>query len=353
MSVPIVVIPHEPLRAFAQEILEKAGVPVDHATLVAHSLVASNLRGVDSHGVQLLVFYLDHIHLENMDVRTRGAIASESGSCIVYDGRNGMGQVVSAECVQQAIRAAQLNGISIVVARESNHFGAAAYWSQRIADAGFIGVSLCNATPLVAPWQGREKRLGTNPICMAVPGPKRWLLDMATTTVALNKIYRAVLSGQPEIPAGWALDVDGNPTTDTQKAIEGLPMPLGGYKGSGLAVMVEILCGVLSGGAMTTELGGVRVHRQAMRVSHFFLAIDVERFLPRGQFEARMDKLCESLKNVEPAPGFEEVVVAGEPEWREEARRLREGIPLDEGVWKALVETAKKVGVEAPEVREA
>ncbi|MEO8028735.1 MAG: Ldh family oxidoreductase [Bryobacteraceae bacterium] len=345
---PTVVIEPQRLRAFAQEILEKGSVPANHAELVAQSLVASNLRGVDSHGVQLLVFYLDHIQLENMNVSTRGRIASENGSCVVYEGDNGMGQVVSEECVGHAIRVAKQSGISIVVARESNHFGAAAYWSQRIADAGFIGLSLCNATPLVAPWQGRDKRLGTNPICMAVPGARRWLLDMATTTVALNKVYRAMLSGKPEIPVGWALDIEGNPTTDTQKAMEGSPMPLGGYKGSGLAVMVEILCAVLSGGAITTDVGGTRVFNHPMRVSHFFMAIDVARFLPLAEFEERMERLAASLKDGQTAPGYDEVVIAGEPEWREEARRLREGIPLDEGVWKALVETAAKVGVEAP-----
>jgi LDH2 family malate/lactate/ureidoglycolate dehydrogenase len=348
MISPVVVIQPDRLKTFAQQILEKGGVPPPYADLVATSLVASNLRGVDSHGVQLLVFYLEHIQLKNMDVEASGRIASENGPIVVYDGQNGLGQVVSAECVSHAIRVAKESGISIVVARESNHFGAAAFWSQRIADAGFIGISLCNATPLVAPWQGREKRLGTNPICMAVPGERRWLLDMATTTVALNKVYRAMLSGKAEIPAGWALDIDGNPTTDTQKAVEGFPMPLGGYKGSGLAVMVEILCAVLGGGAITTEVGGTRVLNQPMRVSHFFMAIDVSRFMPLEEFEERMTRLAASLKNVKTAPGYGEVVIAGEPEWREEARRLQTGIPLDEGVWKALVETAGKVGVEAP-----
>src|SRR5262249_53672088 len=161
-----------------------------------------------------------HIQLENMNVHSRGHVTSENGACVVYDGENSMGQVVATECVAHAIRVADARGISIVVARESNHFGAAAYWSQRIANAGYIGLSLCNATPLVAPWQGRERRLGTNPICMAVPGPRRWLLDMATTTVALNKVYRAMLSGRAEIPAGWALDIEGNPTTETQKAVD-------------------------------------------------------------------------------------------------------------------------------------
>ena len=140
-----------------------------------------------------------------------------------------------------------------MTARESNHFGAAAYWGQRIARAGMMGIVMCNATPLVAPWQGREPRLGTNPICVALPGPDVWLLDMATTTVALNRIWKAAANGETTIPSGWAMDHERHPTTSTQEALAGLPMPLGGYKGTGLAVMVEIFCAVLSGGAMSTN----------------------------------------------------------------------------------------------------
>src|SRR5947209_3602554 len=132
MTSPIIVIQPDRLKAFAQQILEKGGVPTGYADLVATSLVASNLRGVDSHGVQLLVFYLEHIQLNNMNVQASGHVVTENVSCVVYDGENGLGQVVSAECVEHAIRVAKQSGISIVTARESNHFGAAAYWSQRI-----------------------------------------------------------------------------------------------------------------------------------------------------------------------------------------------------------------------------
>src|SRR5262249_601203 len=149
---------------------------------------------------------------------------------------------------------------------------AAAFWAQKISRAGYIGIAMCNSTPLVAPWQGKERRLGTNPICMSVPGPDTFLLDMATTTVALNRVYKAILSGDKTIPAGWAMDAEGNPTIDPIVARDGLPMPLGGYKGTGLAVMVEILCAVLSGGAMLTDVGGIRYTGKEMRASHMFLA---------------------------------------------------------------------------------
>src|SRR5579862_9556953 len=151
---------------------------------------------------------------------------------------------------------------------------------------------------------------------------------MATTTVAAGKIFKAKINGQPQIPANWAMDSDGVPTTDTETALQGLLMPLGGYKGSGLAMMAEILCAVLGGGAMSTELGGIRFRGKAVRVSQMFLAIDIARFEPVDEFRARMDRLIRILKTTPPATGYSEVLVAGEPEWRTEQERSRSGIPV-------------------------
>lgn len=342
------VIPHRPLADFARAILEAVQVPSPAATLVADSLVSANLRGVDSHGVQLLIWYTQQIQDRNIDIATEGEVASENGSCLVYDGNNGLGQVVSNACCGHAIRLAQAHGLGMVTARNSSHFGASAWWAQKLAAAGFIGIVTCNATPLVAPWQGRDKMLGTNPICMAVPGPNTFLLDMATTTVALNRIHKAILSGDTEIPAGWAMDIDGNPTTDPKIAIEGLPMPLGGYKGTGLALMVEVLCAVLSGGAMMNEVGGLRVKNRPMRVGHFFLAIDPARFLSMDEFEARMQKMRANVTGSRPAAGFDEVLIAGDPEWRSDEQRRRDGVPVARGIWTELTKLADSLNVAVP-----
>jgi len=253
---------------------------------VAECLVASNLRGVDSHGIQLLPFYIDQLLAGEMDASADGEVISEFGSCLLMDGRNGLGQWVADTCCRHAIRIARAQGLALVVARESNHFGAAAGWAQKMRDAGQIGIVMCNASPIVPPWQGKEGRLCTNPICMSVPGP--WLLDMATTTVAAGRIFKAFLNDQSEIPAGWAFDSEGVPTTDTKQAYSGMLMPLGGYKGSGLAMMVEILCSVLGGGAMSTEIGGIRFRGRTVRVSQTFIAIDVARFMPLEEFTARV-----------------------------------------------------------------
>jgi LDH2 family malate/lactate/ureidoglycolate dehydrogenase len=347
MPSPSVLIDANALSDFAASILEGAGVSESKARLVATSLVAANLRGVDSHGVQLLPFYIERLETGDIDKTADGHVISESGVCLLYDAENGLGAPVSEIACRHGVRIAKEQGLSIVVVRESNHFGAAAFWAQKYAREGLIGIVLCNASPMVPPWQGKQPRFGTNPICMAVPGD-RWLLDMATTTVAAGKIYKAMVNGHETIPPGWATDAEGVPTTSVAMALKGLVSPLGGYKGSGLAVMVEILCAVLSGGAMSTELGGIRIRGRNMRVSQTFIGIDVARFVPLDEFNARMEKLVETVKSTPPAKDYEEVLVAGEPEWRMERQRRVAGIPIEPGTWKLLTGAAARLGVAIP-----
>ncbi len=338
------------LRDFVRRILLAVAVPEAKAALVADSLVAANLRGVDSHGVHLLPHYISQLRDGNIDARSDGSVVSESGSCLLYDGEHGIGQRISEICCGHAVRLARLHGIGLAVARRSNHFGAAAYWALSISAADMIGVVMCNASPSVPPWQGREGRIGTNPICVSVParGAGSWLLDMATTTVALNRIMKAAANGEPTVPTGWAMDSEGFPTTDTRTALRGLLMPLGGYKGSGLGMMVELFCSVLSGGAMSTQVGGLHIKGRPMNTSQTFMAIDVSRFLPLAEFESRMEQLVAMVKSVRPAKGYDEVMVAGDPEWRTEEIRLREGIPLDPGVWQRLTALARELNVSLP-----
>jgi LDH2 family malate/lactate/ureidoglycolate dehydrogenase len=331
------------LTQFCESILQGAGVSPAKARITAECLVFANLRGVDSHGIQLLSFYIEQLLAKEVDADADGRVVAENGCCVTFDGENALGQVVAETCCGHAIRVARQYGIGLVTARESNHFGAAAFWAQRMRDAGQIGIVMCNASPIVPPWQGKKGRMGTNPICMSVPGP--WLLDMATTTVAAGKIFKAHVNGQPEIPTGWAFDSEGHPTTNTQAAYKGMLMPLGGYKGSGLAMMVEILCSTLSGGLMPDQIGGIRFRGKPVRVSQMYLAIDIARFMPVEEFGARMEELVRIMKSTPAAPGYDEVLVAGEPEWRMEAERLRDGIPIADGNWGNLVKAGASVGV--------
>ena len=335
-----VVVTDAELKRMVLDILSAAGVPAGRAELVAESLVSANLRGVDTHGVHLLPYYIAQIRKGNIDAATDGRVLSESGACLLYDGEHGLGHCVSAACCAHAVRLARGHGLGLAIARNSTHFGAAAYWAQLISAEGMIGIVMCNASPSVPPFQGCEGRVGTNPLCVSVPstGAGAWLLDMATTTVALNKIVKAAASGEATIPAGWATDSRGVPTTDTQVALRGLLMPLGGYKGSGLGLMFEILCAVLSGGAMSTDVGGVHSVERPMNTSQAFLAIDVARFLPVEELQMRMERLVATVKSARPAAGYDEVLVAGDPERRSEERRRKEGIPIDAALWARLNE---------------
>jgi len=335
------------LRAFVYRLMRALRVPHEASAIMADSLVAADLRGVDSHGVQLLTFYVPQIEERRIDIAATGRIVTESGATLNYDGGNALGQVVSDICAAHAVRLARNFGLGLVTARESNHFGAAAWWAEKIAREGMIGIVMCTASAIVAPWQGRDPRWGTNPICVAVPGGG-WLLDMATTTVAMGKIYKAGVNKWEEIPPGWAMDSEGVPTTSTAEALKGMLMPLGGYKGSGLAMMVEMLCGVLSGGALSTEQGGLRIKDRPFRVNQFFLAIDVSRWMPPEEFERRKSKLVAMAKSSRPARGFDEVLVAGDPEWRTESERLRDGIPVSASLWNELATMAARFGVDPP-----
>jgi LDH2 family malate/lactate/ureidoglycolate dehydrogenase len=299
----------------------------------------------------MLLPYLDQLGAGTMDPSAEGRPLVETGACMIYDGQNGLGQVVADRCVAHAARLAQVAGLALVAARESNHFGAAAYWGQKLAAAGCIGLVMTNASRAAPPWRGKEPRIGTNPICMAPPGSESggWLLDMATTTVALGKIHDASHRNEATIPAGWATDAGGVPTTDTQTALRGLPTPLGGYKGSGLGLLVELLTAGLSGGPMATEVGSLRYGFEPLHVSHCFLAIDTARFCAPGEFRQRVEHLTRMIKSTPAAVGYDEVLVAGEPEWRAQQHRVRDGIPLPAQLLETVSARAEAMAIPLPQ----
>jgi LDH2 family malate/lactate/ureidoglycolate dehydrogenase len=349
--VKILLFSEQQLFDFSRELLVAAGVPGEHAVLVADCVVTSSVRGVDSHGIALLPSYVAQIQAGGVNPGSVGKVLHESGPCLLYDGEDGLGHVVSDRCAQHAIRLAGQFGLALIVARNSDHFGAAAFWGEKLSRAGFIGIVMTNGGPNVAPWQGRSATISTNPICASVPatGNGRWLLDMATSTVAKGKANNAAFHGRESIPAWWGfLDPEGNPTTNTRAAIQGMGTPLGGYKGTGLAMLVEVLCAVLSGGPISTEHLDDRTGPTPVRTSHMFMAIDPKRFLPEGNFQDRMERLNTLVKSARPAQGYDEVLVAGEPEWRTEVQRRKDGIPVPAPLWDQLSATARSLRMEPP-----
>jgi LDH2 family malate/lactate/ureidoglycolate dehydrogenase len=340
------------LHNFCHKLLVALGCPPAHADIVVESLVAANLRAVDSHGVQMLIPYIQRIKAKGTDIQSEGRIVSGSGGCLLYDGQNGFGQVIADRCIKLTKNIADESGISIVVANRSTHFGAAAYWVEQLVQSNLIGIVMSNASPAVAPWQSSSPRLGTNPISVGVPGTDsgRWLLDMATTTVALGKVSHAANLGQDSIPPEWGfLDSDGLATTSTRAALLGSPTPIGGYKGTGLAMMVEMLCAVLSGDNMSLEVPVDPIGDTTLGVSHTFIAIDPGRFMPLNLFRERVSQLVEMVKSADPTNEFDEVLVAGDIEWRNEVARNKSGIPIPERVWHELSVIAEDLGVNRPE----
>lgn len=345
------------VRRFGVALLEARDVPTAFGEIVMESLLAANLRGVDSHGLQMLLVYLQQLRAGGMDPRAGGRVLGVNGGCLRFDGGNGLGQVVAHRCTELAGELAAEHGVAVVVAGNSNHFGTGAWWGEKLARAGFIGIVMSNACPAVAPWAGRTPTLGTNPWCVAVPGSGgevRWVLDMATTTVALGKVSDALHRGETTIPPSWGfLDREGHPTTDAAEAQRGAPTPLGGYKGTGLAMMVELLTAGLSGGNMATDLPVYRTGGDPLGISHTFIALDPRRFLPPGDFEQQLDRLVSLVKACAPALGVEEVLVAGEPEQRCARERAAQGFRVPRQLWNRLSDEAKTLGVIPPDLEVA
>ena len=334
------------------------GLPPGDRRICAHLMVETDLRGVDSHGAAMLERYAEWYEAGYIRPKPRRRLVRNGPTIAVLHGGHGLGHPAAAQAMALAIRKARRHGVGMVAVRGSNHFGAAACYSMMALSHGMIGITTTNAAiPAVVPTFGRDPMFSTNPICVAVPAGRRpaFVLDMATSTVAIGKVKIAMLKEAP-IPLGWALDAAGLPTTDPHVAHASRRLtPLGGtrelgsHKGYGLAVLVDILSGVLAGAGygdrfIRHKKSGAPPPR-TMDVGHFLAAIQVDRFRPLPEFQADMDGLLAALKNSPPAAGQARVLVAGEPEVEAEAERRRLGIPLDPKVRAALRELAEKYGV--------
>jgi len=332
--------------AFARRLLAAHGVPETDAATVAACLVSADLRGVDTHGLARLPGYLDRVRRGLINARPALAPRRVTAAAATLDGENGFGFVVGTRAMQEAIAMARESGIGVVSARRSTHFGMAASYVRRALDAGMISLVFSNASPAMPPWGARSALLGTNPFAAGAPAGRHppFVLDMSPAVAARGKIRRAERRGE-SIPLGYALDAAGRPTTDPKAALAGVVLPIGGYKGSGLSMLMDILGGVISGAAYGGEVGDqYKVYDRPQDVGHFFLAMRPDLFVPDADYRNRMDTLIERVRNCPRAPGVEEVLVAGEPERRHESERRRRGIPYAANEVAALQEEAARAG---------
>lgn len=296
------------------DILTAVGVPTADARLVSESLVTSDLWGHPSHGMLRLPWYVARVRSGAMTAVTEVEVISLFGAVAVVDGGDGIGQVITDRAIGIAADSAHQHGVGVVAVRNSNHFGTAAYWTRRLAERGCVGVLTTNGSPAMAPWGGTRKMIGANPWSIAVPSGRNGavVLDIANTGVARGKVYAAKERGE-QLPAGWAIDASGLPTTDPQAAIDGLILPMAGHKGYAISFMMDVLSGVLTGSSSATDVVGPYVPDRRSGCGHLVIAINIDAIMPLAEFEVRMDDLIAAVKDCPAAPG-QQIVVPGELE---------------------------------------
>ncbi|HNT54075.1 MAG TPA: Ldh family oxidoreductase [Anaerolineaceae bacterium] len=339
------------LRAFVTRFFEAYGVPSEDAIIAADVLVSADERGVESHGViRLKSYYGSRLSAGLMLPRAELHTLSETPATLALDAGNALGQPASYRAMQRCLEKAHQSGLALVTVRNSNHYGIAGYYAMMALEQGLIGISSTNSQPLVAPTYGRTRLLGTNPIAVAVPAGRNrpYVLDMATSIVPIGRMTVFKQRGE-EIPAGWGVDGDGHVTTDPAQVLEGgALMPLGGvdlmrgYKGYGLALLVDLFCGVLAGAGFGSMVG--RADRPA-NVGHCFAAVRLDAFRPAAEFLSDMDVLIDELKNAPKELGQERIFIHGEKEFERAELARTHGVPLMETTVTALRAAGQETGV--------
>ena len=347
MADEFVRIPAARLVEWAERVFVTAGVPVDVARVVADCLVRADLMGVSSHGVSRMAIYLKRLDLGLVSTAASPRVIRESPSTLLVDAGEGFGHPAAVWTAHRCVEKARPTGATVAGIVNSTHFGMAGYYAEIIAEAGMVGLATTNTSPRMAPWGAMDALMGTNPLAIAVPGDagESIVLDMATSVAALGKITEAAAQLRT-IPDGWALDAEGRPTTDPAAALKGTVLPIAGPKGSGLAFMLDILAGVLTGGCFGAQVGSLyRDFSTPERCGHFLAALDVEAFLPLDAFRDRIAYYADAFKACRPQPGVDEVFLPGEIERRRERAGRLNGVCLPAETHSSLLQIADERGI--------
>jgi len=361
MSESSVYVPVDRLVAFMIDALQAMGIPPDDSRIIADVLITSDLWGIRSHGVAHLKMYHERI-LAGLQLPVAAwTIVRDTPTTAVIDGGNGMGMVIAYHAMQMAIDKARRHGLGAVAVRNSSHYGIAGYYANMAVRQGMVGISFTNAHPSIAPTFGVEPLLGTNPIAVGIPTdePFPFLFDAATSIIPRGKIEVAARANKP-LPEGWAIRHDGTPATDSNGLIAqmnsglaallplgGMGEAMGGHKGYGLATIVEIFSAAFQNGTYLSGLHDTDAEGkpQFLRIGHFFLAIDVERFVPLDDFRRTAGNILRELRNSRKAPGQDRIYTAGEKEYYNAQRVRVEGVEITPGVQKALDALRRELGL--------
>lgn len=321
-------------------------MPEQDAEFCANCLLTTNLWGVDSHGVLRLPIYIQRLRTRAVNPAPQCRVLRACGAVATIDGQDGMGYVVAREAMNKAVELAKLHGLGCVTAKSSNHFGASALFARQAAEAGFIGLATTTVIPNMAVRGALKPVAGNNPVAFAAPmeGEAPFVMDLSLSQVAGGKLLLAKEKGDP-IPSDWAVDKNGNPTTDPAAGFAGYLLPMGGHKGFTLSLMVDVLAGVLSGSLFSMSMKSMYANPdEPSGTGHFLLAINPEAFLERADWNARMRELRDNVKSTPMAPGTE-MFFPGEIEEQCAESRKREGIPLPEKLFNDLEALAVAQGV--------
>lgn len=339
------------LKLFCNRVLEGMGMNKENSDIVADSLIRANLEGVDSHGISRLPIYSKRFTDKRINLNPDISMEESTPSVLLVDGDNGLGHVVTYHSILKGMDMAKQSGISAIAIKNSNHFGTASYYCQLACEQNLACIGFTNSPSGIAPWGGKSAFFGTNPIAFGFPtgNDQPVIIDLSTSIVARGKIILAAKQGK-DIPDGWAIDEKGHPTNDPEEALRGAVLPLGGAKGSALALAVEILTGILSGAAFGPHVKNLYDENETgqANVGHFFILMDIEKFMNINIFFESIQNLLEEMKDLPKVPGTNEIRYPGERRNREREQRLSEGIQLSPSVEEELIELGIKYNVKFP-----
>lgn len=336
-------------RSFAKAVLVGNGLSAEDAESVADCLVAADLRGVDTHGINRLPSYMTRARKGFNDPKAQPVLTDITPVVAQVDGKNAFGAIPSKLGMARAIEMASIYGIGMVSIKHSNHFGMSAWLCQQAIDANMLSLVFTNSSPALPAWGGRSKLLGVSPIACGAPGEHPFILDMAPSVAARGKIYKAKRRGE-KIPTDWALDAEGRFTDDPNAALGGVMLPMGGPKGSALAVMMDVFSGVLSGSAFAGHVTGPYDFSKPADVGHFIIALKPDLFVSAAEFRERLEYLYQRVVGSEKMAGVDRIFFPGEIELLNQKDREANGIPLVQAEIEALNEEARAVDASLLEV---
>ncbi len=331
-------VKREKLLQIAKSALIHVGESEENAGIVAESMVKADMRGVTTHGTYLIDGIKKRKEGNQITLPTVVSVVSDSGATAVLDGNDGIGMVAAHKAADLAVEKAKAFGIGIVLIRNTNNVGTLSTYTQKVTDRGMIAFLCGNAAPSVAPWGSSEAMIGTNPLSIGFPIPGGiFNSDMATTVVARGKIRKALRNGE-KIPDNWASDEEGKPTTDPAEAMKGTLFPIGGAKGSAIALSIDLLSGLLSGSSYAKDVKSFHVLEGKTGVGAAIIVIDPQRFMGAEEYDRKIGEYVQKIKEAKRAPGFDRILMPGEIEAEKEKKSAESGIEIDDAQLERLSE---------------